>query len=237
MAQQIVGSIPNFNQYVDSWETYAEILEQFFIVNSIEDEKRSAFLISCIGSESYKCLRDLCHPFLPKDKSFEELAELMKKQFSPQIAIFRERTNFYSASQNVGESVISYYGRLKKLSVDCKFGEFLENVLVDKFVTGLRPGQVLDRLCEENETLTLQQAVDIATNKECALKEIIGATQPAYYQPQPYQPQPAYTRPQRDGSECGDYRRGGNSRGRGGYRQKKTDENWRNQATTEAEPQ
>lgn len=223
MAQQIVGQIPNFNQYCDNWDTYAEILEQFFIVNSIEDEKKNAFLISCIGAETYKTLRDLCHPFLPKDKSFEELAELLRKQFSPQIAIFRERTNFYEAKQLPGENVITYYGRLKKLSVDCKFGEFLEAVLLDKFVTGLRAGQVLDRLCEESETLTLQQAVDIAMNKECALKEIIGITEPIAYQP----PQPAYNR---YGSEC-DFRpaRGGR---RGGYKGKKpaaVEENWRNQ--------
>jgi hypothetical protein len=119
--------------------------------------------------------------------------------------------------------VITYYGRLKKLSVDCKFGEFLEAVLLDKFVTGLRPGQVLDRLCEENESLTLQQAVDIAINKECALKEIIGITEPAYHPPQP-----AYNR---YGSEC-EYRPRGGGR-RGGYKGKKpaaAEENWRNQA-------
>lgn len=227
MAQQLVGSIPNFNQYCDNWDTYAEILEQFFIVNNIEDEKKSAFLISCIGAETYKTLRDLCHPFLPKDKSFDELAGLLKKQFSPQIAIFRERTNFYEAKQLPGENVITYYGRLKKLSVDCKFGEFLEAVLLDKFITGLRPGQVLDRLCEENETLTLQQAVDIAMNKECALKEIIGLTEPAAYNP----PQHAYNR---YGSEC-EYRpRGGRRGGRGGGKKPVVEENWRNQ-TNEAE--
>lgn len=241
MAQQIIGSIPNFVQGYDNWDTYAEILDQFFVVNNVEDEKKSAFLISCIGSETYKTLRDLCHPFLPKDKTFDELAELLRKQFSPQIAIFRERTNFYSAQQNVGENVITYYGRLKKLSVDCKFGEFLEAVLLDKFITGLRPGQILDRLCEENETLTLQQAVDIAINKECALKEIVGITQPAVYQPPipAYEPrpyQPAYNRNyQRDGSECGEQRGRGNRRG--GYRPRKTEENWRNQTTNEVEPQ
>lgn len=228
---QIVGSIPPFNQYSDNWDTYAEILDQFFIVNSIDDEKKTAFLISCMGAETYKTLRDLCNPFLPKDKSFDELAELLKKQFSPQIAIFRERTNFYEAKQNVGENVISFYGRLKKLSVDCKFGGHLEAVLLDKFITGLRPGQVLDRLCEEDDSLTLQQAVDIAMNKECALKEIIGITEPVY-QPPVYH-QPAYNR---YGSECGEPRgRGGR---RGGYKGRKpVEENWRNQATNEAEPQ
>lgn len=221
MAQQIVGTIPNFNQYTDNFDTYAEILDQFFIVNNVEDEKKSAFLISCIGADSYKTLRDLCHPFLPKQKTFDELAELLRKQFSPQIAIFRERINFHDAKQLLGENTIMFYGRLKKLSVDCKFGEHLESVLLDKFVTGLRPGQVLDRLCEENESLTLQQAVDIAINKECALKEAVGTNLHAYqeplvpiYQNQPYE------------SRCNNHRRGN----RGGHNRQKRNENWRSGA-------
>lgn len=179
--QQTIGCIPCFNQFSDNWDTYAEILDQFFIVNNIEDEKKSAFLISCIGTETYKTLRDLCHPSLPKDKTFETLAELLRKQFSPQVAIYRERKNFYDVKQQNGENVMSFYGRLKKLSVDCKFGDNLEAVLLDKFITGLCSGQVLDRLCEENEELTLQRALDIATNKECALKEVRGSGNKSYY--------------------------------------------------------
>jgi hypothetical protein len=173
-SQAVIGCIPTFNQGLDDWKTYEEILDQFFIVNNVEDEKKSAYLISCIGSDTYKTLRDLCHPVLPKDKPFVHLSEILRKQFSPQVAIFRERTNFYNAKQNAAENVTTWYGRLKRLSVDCKFGDNLESVLVDKFITGLRPGQVLDRLCEENETMTLQQAVDIASNKECSLKEANG---------------------------------------------------------------
>lgn len=222
MAAQIIGSIPNFNQFTDNWDTYAEILDQFFIVNNVEDDKKSAFLISCIGAETYKTLRDLCHPFLPKDKTFEELAELLRKQFSPQIAIFRERINFYNARQNPGENIISYYGRLKKLSVDCKFGDHLEAVLLDKFVTGLSPGQVLDRLCEENEAITLQQAVDIAINKECALKEVIGVTYS--YQPPS---QPAYHQEQDRYSNRGNYNRNRGCRPR-------RNQNWRSGGDNEA---
>lgn len=171
-AGQLIGTIPEFFVNIDDWNVYYERLEQFFEVNEIPAEKRSAFLISCIGSLAYKSLRDLCHPSLPKDRPFEELCELLRKQYSPQVAIFRERTHFYNATQNaVGENVTQWYGRLKMLSVDCKFGSNLEAILLDKFITGLRPGQVLDRLCEENETLKLEQALDIAVNKECAVRE------------------------------------------------------------------
>lgn len=169
MNTTMIGSIPEFVANLDDWNVYEERLEQFFEVNDITDEKKTAFLISVIGGNSYKSLRDLCHPILPKSKTYEELCELLRKQYCPQIAIFRERANFYNAKQLPGENVTSWYGRIKTLSVNCKFGETLESILLDKFITGLRSGVIIDRLCEENEGLTLQQAVDIAVNKESAV--------------------------------------------------------------------
>lgn len=180
---QMIGTINEFNSILDDWNVYYERLEQFFEVNDVAEEKRSAFLISVIGADAYKSLRDLCHPYLPKDKPFESLCELLRKQFSPQVSIFRERVNYYNARQEYHENATQWYGRLKRLSVDCKFGSTLEPVLVDKFITGLRPGQVLDRLCEENETLKLEQALDIAVNKECAAKD--NAYAPHVPTPQP----------------------------------------------------
>ena len=166
-----IGSIPTFNQSVDDWVTYSEILDQFFVMNDVAEEKNPAYLIASIGGPTYKTLRDLCHPQLPKTKTFDELCDMLSKQFSPQIAIFRERSKFYLAVQHPSENVTRWYGRIKSLSVDCKFGDHLEAILLDKFITGLKNGQVLDRLCEENEEITLQKAVDIAMNKECSIIE------------------------------------------------------------------
>lgn len=167
----MIGSIPEFYANADDWNVYEERLEQFFEVNDIDDAKKGAFLISVIGANTYKILRDLCHPVIPKNKTYEELCALLRKQLSPQVAIFRERSNFYNAKQNQGETVTSWYGRLKSLAVNCKFGDTLESILLDKFITGLRSGTIMDRLCEENETLSLNQAVDIAINKESAIVE------------------------------------------------------------------
>ena len=164
-----IGTFVSFNQDSDDWKTYEEVLDAFFDVNDIEDEKRSSYLIAGMGLDSYKTLRDLCHPALPKDKPFEELSDLLRKHFSPQVAIFRERITFFKAKQNYGENITSWYARMKSLSVDCQFGEHLEEMLLNKFVSGLKKGQVLDRLCEEGADLTLEKAIDIALKKESSL--------------------------------------------------------------------
>lgn len=65
----------------------------------------------------------------------------------------------------------NWFARIKKLSIDCRFGGDLESILLDRFISGLKPSPILDRLCEEDETLKLEDAVAIATNKESSLKD------------------------------------------------------------------
>lgn len=165
----LIGNIPEFYCGSDDWNVYSERLEQYFEVNDIPAEKRSALLISVVGNEAYKTLRDLCHPSLPKEKPFEELCLLLHKQYAPQVSLYRERIKFYRAAQEAYENVPQWYARVKTLSVDCKFGENLEAILLDRFVSGLKNALVLDRICEEDETLTLAKAIELAVNKESAI--------------------------------------------------------------------
>lgn len=167
----LIGNVPEFKSEKDDWSVYSERLEQFFEINDIPEEKRNAFLISSVGADTYKTIRDLCHPTLPKDKTFDELCDLMKKQFTIQVAIYRERNMFYNARQFATETVTNWFARIKKLSIDCRFGADLESILLDRFISGLKPSPILDRLCEEDETLKLEDAVAIATNKESSLKD------------------------------------------------------------------
>ncbi|KAJ8941448.1 hypothetical protein NQ314_010394 [Rhamnusium bicolor] len=91
MAASIIGHVGEFNGMSDDWVVYSERLEQYFFANKIEEAKvKVAPLISLIGDPTYKLLRDLCHPSLPKDKNYQELSDLLKKQFSPQVSKWRE---------------------------------------------------------------------------------------------------------------------------------------------------
>lgn len=170
-----LGDMPYFYSEAGDWSVYAERLEQFFDVNDIPDEKKRAILLISISEGDYKTLRDVCHPALPKEKTFLELFELLNKQFTKKKSVLRERFNFYNAKQKSDESVTSWFARIKKLSIDCKFGEQFDDILLDRFISGLRPSAVLDRVCEEEvESLTLQGALEIAANKESSVKENTG---------------------------------------------------------------
>lgn len=169
-----IGELPHFEDQNGDWQVFHERLDQFFEINDVPDEKKRAILITSIGDNIYKTLRDVCHPQLPKDKTFEELCALLEKQFVIKTSVYRERYNFYNAKQLPNESIANWFARLKKLSVDCKFGDRFDNILLDRFITGLRQSAILDRLCEEDEDkLTLQHAVDVAVTKESSVKDSV----------------------------------------------------------------
>lgn len=166
------GELPHFYGDHSDWNVFSERLEQFFEINDVPDEKKRAILITCVNDDVYKTLRDVCHPVLPKEKTYDELCALLNKQFVKKTSVLRERCNFYNAKQNSNETISAWFARIKSLSIDCKFGDRFDGILLDRFISGLRPSPVLDRLCEEDdEALTIQHALDIAVTKESATKE------------------------------------------------------------------
>lgn len=150
-----------------SWIAYLERLELFFEINHIRtDPKKRAVLITALDDKVYKTLRDLCHPLLPKEKTYLELVELLNKQFPVRKFVFRERNHFYAAQQDENETIPNWFARVKNLSVECKFGEHSEDIIRDLFICGLRTKCILERLCEEDENVSLHQAVEIALREE-----------------------------------------------------------------------
>lgn len=83
--------------------------------------------------------------------------------------MFKERKKFYELQQNNGESVNDWYTRVKKAAVNCEFGSDLESRLKDKFVTGMREGKVLDRVCEKSHKDSVSDILETALQKEATL--------------------------------------------------------------------
>ncbi|XP_031784109.1 uncharacterized protein K02A2.6-like [Nasonia vitripennis] len=163
-----IGRLEEFKINSD-WNIYHERLEQYFNANFVDDARKVSVLITAIGPEVYKILRNLCDPQLPHDKPYTELCEILSKQFSPRISIFQQRKRFYDLQQNSGESISQWYARIKKGAVHCDFGTELEGRIKDKFVTGMKEGKILDRICERSHKDALKDIYETALAKEASL--------------------------------------------------------------------
>ena len=127
MATQYFGHIEPFSPDIDNWTVYLECVEQFFVVNSVADEKKASVLLTSLGKKGYSLLRNLVAP----DKVYDDLVRVMKEHFTPKPAVIAERYRFHQRKQHKGETVAQYLAELRKLTEACEFKDSLEEALRD----------------------------------------------------------------------------------------------------------
>lgn len=154
----------------DDFTEYAERLQQFFILNDVNDQKKVASLLTFIGQETYSVLKKLVYPDTPKNKTFNQLIEILQKHFSPEINEIPERYKFHMEDQKDGQSISDYIIELKSRAQKCKFGAFLNEALRDRFVFGVKNSNLRSMLLKE-KGLTFDNACATAINWEMAEKE------------------------------------------------------------------
>lgn len=161
------GDLPKFESWRDDWSAYKDRLEQLFVQKSVPVEKQKSAMLCMIDGDDYKVLRETCLPDSVMNKTYDELCQLMDSILLPKTFTFRKRCEFYKAKQEPDERISKWCTRIRRLSVACKFGRRSEQVLLDRFVSGLRPSAALDAVCEEDvKALTLERALEIAAAKE-----------------------------------------------------------------------
>jgi len=82
---------------------------------------------------------------------------------------FRVRARFYAIRQVDGERAYDWYKRVRAAAVPCGFGDVNQpqwTPVADKFVTGLRPGPVADRLLGERADSRLDVLLAAAVEAE-----------------------------------------------------------------------
>ncbi|UYV63174.1 K02A2.6-like, partial [Cordylochernes scorpioides] len=158
-----------YNEETETFETFYERLEQFLILEEAGDEKKKAYLLTLMGSKTYGVLKNLCSPILPKDKTFDNLIDILKRHFSPKRSIVVERFIFFKRMQLKEENISDYLVEIKRLASSCNFGNFLEDSLRDKMVCGLYNAKIQNRILSEGD-ISLAKVIEIALSMEAAEK-------------------------------------------------------------------
>lgn len=151
-------------------ERWLQRLEGAFRVFQIREETdRTAYLLHFVGVEAFGILSDRLEPADPYIQPYDALVKKLKEFYSPEpleiaeIYIFRKRT------QRAEESAQEYMAALQKLSLHCKFGEYLQTELRNQFVFGLKNPRIQSRLLE-TANLTRESVLKIACGMELAEK-------------------------------------------------------------------
>ena len=120
------GQVQEFRPESESFAVYVESVQLFFTANDIPGRKKTPVFLSVVGGSTYGMLRNLVAPASPKDKSFEEIVEVLKAHFEPKPIVIVERYHFHQREQAPGESVTVYVAELSRLASTCAFDKYLD---------------------------------------------------------------------------------------------------------------
>ena len=165
------GHIGEYEEKKEDFASYQERLEQWMMLNKITDDQKCGCLISIMGADTYKLLKNLLHPSKPSERTLYENCKILSDYFSPKPIIIAERFKFYTRNQNEGESIASYIVTLKNLSSTCEFGAFLPEALRNRLVCGMKDVPIQTKLLSERD-LTFEKAKDLAMSMEMARSDL-----------------------------------------------------------------
>jgi hypothetical protein len=144
--------------------------EENVAANGVVRERKRAIFLTEIGPESYSTLSNLLVPAKPRDTSLSDIVQALEKHYNPPPLEIAESFHFGTRHQKSGESIGDFIVALKKLSIHCNYGEFLNRALRDRFVCGLNNVKIQNKLLN-TEKLTFDRACQIAKSMEMAEKK------------------------------------------------------------------
>lgn len=163
--------LPTFESGYSNLESFIDLLEYYFELSDTTDEERKAILLTHLCEEAYELLRAVCSPIKPKDKNYDELINSLRQQYQP-TSTFLQRRSFYKEKQTECESITGWAIRIQKLALKCRFTANFDQILLDRFVSGMTNKRILDRLyIEDPDELSFPRALQIAENLEAIIGE------------------------------------------------------------------
>ena len=166
-----IGTINNFNESEEDFESYCSRVDLYFTANEIKDAKRVPAFLTLVAPKVFSLARNLLSPKNPAECTYKEIKDVLLLHYKPEVILIYERFKFYSRSQKSGETVSDFVAALKALAHTCDFKTTLKDMLRDRFVMGLSDDKTQRALLAEAD-LTFERAVEIATAREATMRDV-----------------------------------------------------------------
>lgn len=166
MASTVVSAIDPYI-YGTSFTNWVERLEFYFQVSKTPVEDKKAQLIYHSGQQVFDELK-LLYPGVDLNTlSYEEIVKKLKSRYDKAESSSMQRFKFHSRIQQPNETLEDFILAVKLLAQECRFGEFKELALCDRYTMGVFDKNLQKRLLEE-ENMTTASAEKIMYTWELA---------------------------------------------------------------------
>lgn len=171
-SRALMGSMDYFiPDEEQDFEEYLERMDAFLAFNAITDEKMkvNAF-ITLAGPVCLRALKAAIHPEKVLNKTYKDIIATLKEKFAPKKSVVAESYKFYERKQADDETVTEYATQLQIMAQSCKFDQFLNRALRDRFVCGVRDSHIRSRLLDQDKSF--EETVQVAVNVELTQKNV-----------------------------------------------------------------
>lgn len=127
-------AIEAFDPSVTTWRRWLQRLQGAFLIFGIKDDARVLYILHYVGASAFDVLCDRLDPADPFTQQYEVLVQNLEEFYAPEPLEIAENYRFHQRKQSEGESVQQFVAALHKLSIHCKFGDYLKTALRNQFV-------------------------------------------------------------------------------------------------------
>ena len=129
----------------DDVETFFLLLESKFCIEKVEkDEEKVLRLVSLVGLEALKKVRQICLPKKITELQYKEVKEKIFGYVKPRTKlVWAERTKFFNLKQDAHENIMQYVTKLRNQASSCDFetlkqsSNIQESLVVHQLICGI----------------------------------------------------------------------------------------------------
>lgn len=89
-----IGRMDVFDSHVETWASYSERLEQYFVCNEVKEKNKVPALLSLVGGQTYQLLRGLTAPKKPSEVTYDEFIRTLEDQLNPEPVVISKKFRF-----------------------------------------------------------------------------------------------------------------------------------------------
>lgn len=168
-------NLDSLDELYPQWKRFQSSFKIFIIatgLGKVTETRKAAIFLNCIGQPAQELYFNTLITG-ENEKKLEEVIAIFEDYFKPKSNEIINTFHFNQRVQEDGENFDTFYTELRKIAQNCNFENFLERMLRDRIIHGIRDRNVQQKLLEK-KNLTLEQAVGICRTSELS-KELVKA--------------------------------------------------------------
>lgn len=167
-------NLENVDELYPQWKRFKGSFKIFLSaagLGKVTETRKAAIFLNCIGQPAQDLYFNTLQGKDSENEKLEEVIEAFEKYFKPKTNEIINTFHFNHRVQEDGENFDTFYTELRKIAQNCNFETFLERMLRDRIVYGIRDKNVQQKLLEM-KNLTLEQAVEISRTSELSRQNV-----------------------------------------------------------------